>query len=182
MIVLSVIFAVASGKVGALSEGVLAGAENAVNIALKLLGAMILWNGIEEIITRSGIQRYFERLLSPFLKHIFPTYHGSSAFSSICANISANLMGLGNGATPLGIEAMRRMREINGSSRADDEIVRFVVINSTCMTLIPTTAAALRRGAGSEAPFSILIPVWICGISAIAGGLIMEKLLSKRWK
>ncbi len=179
---LCVFYAILSGNIGALSEGVLSGAGNAVDIALRLLGAMILWNGIEEIISRSGLQKKAERLLSPFMKLIFPKYHNTDAGAFMCANITANLLGLGNGATPLGIEAMRRIKAINDSTSADNETVRFVIINSTCMTLIPATAAALRNAAGSKEPFSIIIPVWITGTLAILGGLIMEKILSKRWK
>ena len=171
-----------SGNTAALSEGILKGAADAVNIALKLTGTMCLWNGVSEIMTQSGLSKKAEGLLSPFMRLIFPTYHSTPAGESICKNITANLLGLGNAATPLGIEAMKRIKAINGSSAADSETIRFVVINSAALTLIPTTVAALRQQAGSTEPFSILLPVWCTGICSLTAGLIAEKIFSARRK
>jgi spore maturation protein A len=179
---ISLITSLFTGNTAALSEGLLEGAQNAVSIAIKLLGTMALWNGITEIMTESGLHKKIEKLLSPLMKLLFPTYKNTPAGEAICSNITANLLGLGNAATPLGIEAMKRIKAQSGSNFADDEAVRFVVINSAALTLIPTSIAALRRLSGSEAPFSILIPVWLTGILSLAVGLIFEKILSKRWK
>lgn len=182
IIALSFIFSIITGNTDALSKGILEGAKNAVDLSLKLLGTMALWNGLMEIVTSSRLDKIINKLLSPVMKLLFPEYRNTPAGSAICANITANLLGLGNAATPLGIEAMRRMKEFSGDSIADNETVRFVVINSAALTLIPTTTAALRSAAGSESPFSILIPVWLTGITALFFGLLAEKLLSKRWK
>ena len=171
-VIFSLVTALITDKGAALSDGILAGAQNAVSIALKLLGAMALWNGITEIMTESGLHKKIEKLLSPLIRLLFPTYEGTPAGAAICSNITANLLGLGNAATPLGIEAMRRIRAQSGSSFADNEAVRFVVINSASLTLIPTSIAALRRLSGSEAPFSVLIPVWLTGILSLTAGLI----------
>ncbi len=179
---LSFVCAIITGRVPELSKGILEGAKNAVQIAITLLGAMCFWNGISEIASLSGFNKIIDKILSPVIKLIFPKYSKTSAASAISANITANLLGLGNAATPLGIEAMRRMKEANGSDTADSEMVRFVIINSAAITLIPTTVASLRAAAGSEDPFSILIPVWITGIVSLTVGLLTEKLLSKRWK
>lgn len=181
-VILSFITALFTGREAALSDSVLEGAQNAVSIAIKLLGAMALWNGITEIMSEAGLHKKIEKLLSPAMRFLFPTYGGTPAGEAICSNITANLLGLGNAATPLGIEAMRRIKAQSGSSIADNEAVRFVVINSASLTLIPTSIAALRRLSGSEAPFSILIPVWLTGILSLTAGLIVEKILSKRWK
>lgn len=181
-VIFSFVTAVFTGNASSLSEGILEGAQNAVSIGIKLLGAMALWNGITEIMTESGLHKKIEKLLTPVIKLLFPTYQGTAAGEAICSNITANLLGLGNAATPLGIEAMRRIKAQSGSPFADNETVRFVVINSASLTLIPTTIAALRRLSGSTAPFSILIPVWFTGILSLAVGLIFEKILSKRWK
>ena len=180
--VISFLLAIINNRTSELTKGILDGAQNTVNICLHLLGILTLWNGMGEIISVSGLDKKTEKIMSFFTKRIFPTYRNSSANSAICANITANLLGLGNAATPLGIEAMKRMKEYSGNSYADNETVRFVVINSAALTLIPTNIAALRTAAGSEAPFSILIPVWLSGITALAAGLIAEKILSKRWK
>ncbi len=181
-VIFSFITAVLTGRGAALSDGILEGAQNAVSIGIKLLGTMALWNGITEILTESGLHKKIEKLLSPLMKLLFPTYRSTPAGEAICSNITANLLGLGNAATPLGIEAMRRIKAQSGSSFADNETVRFVVINSASLTLIPTSIAALRRLSGSEAPFSILLPVWFTGILSLTVGLLFEKILSKRWK
>ena len=179
---LSFIAAVLSENTASLSEGILKGAADAVNIALKLTGTMCLWNGVSEIMTQSGLSRKVQRLLSPLMRLIFPAYHSTPAGEAICKNITANLLGLGNAATPLGIEAMKRIQAVNKSPYADNETIRFVVINSAALTLIPTTVAALRQQAGSAQPFSIIIPVWCAGVCSLAAGLIAEKLLSIRRK
>ena len=181
-VIISVISALLTKSTASLSEGILSGAANAVSIGIKLLGTMALWNGITEIMTESGLHKKIEKLLSPLMRLLFPTYRNTPAGSAICSNITANLLGLGNAATPLGIEAMRRMKAQSGNNYADNEAVRFVVINSAALTLIPTNISALRSLAGSTAPFSVLIPVWLTGILALTTGLICEKLLSKRWK
>lgn len=181
-VIFSFITAIFTGKGAALSAGILEGAQNAVSIAIKLLGTMALWNGISEIMTQSGLHKKIEKLLSPLMRLLFPTCKDTPAGEAICGNITANLLGLGNAATPLGLEAMRRIKAQSGNSFADNETVRFVVINSASLTLIPTSIAALRRLSGSSAPFSILIPVWLTGILSLSVGLLTEKILSKRWK
>mgnify|MGYP003290066856 CR=1 FL=1 len=181
-VVFSFITAVLTGNAAALSEGILEGAHNAVSIAVKLLGTMALWNGISEIMTESGLHKKIEKLLTPVMKLLFPTYQGTAAGEAICSNITANLLGLGNAATPLGVEAMRRIKAQSGNSFADNETVRFVVINSAALTLIPTSIASLRRLSGSTAPFSVILPVWLTGMLSLTVGLLVEKILSKRWK
>lgn len=178
----SLIVSLITNNTGALSKALLSGAADAVNICLRLLGTLLFWNGLMEIVTESGLNKKIEKLLSPIMKILFPGYCKTEAGSSISANITANLLGLGNAATPLGIEAMRRMKDLSGENTADNEMIRFVVINSAALTIIPATTASLRAAAGSSSPFSILVPVWLTGITALILGLFAEKLLSKRWK
>lgn len=182
MIAFSFVCSIFTGNTDSLSKGILDGAVNAVNIALRLLGTMCLWNGLMEMAVSSGLTRLTDRILFPFVKLIFPKYAKTDAITAVSANITANLLGLGNAATPLGIEAMRRMKNASGSTYADSEMIRFVIVNSAALTLIPTSVSAMRAAAGSESPFSVIIPVWCTGITALIAGLIMEKLLSKRWK
>lgn len=182
IIALSFIVSLITHNTAALSKGILDAASQAVTISLKLLGAMTLWNGLMEIVTVSGLDKRLEGLMSPVIRLLFPSYYGTPAGSAICANITANFLGLGNAATPLGVEAMRRMKACSGDNTADNEMVRFVVINSAALTFIPTTQAALRSAAGSEAPFSVTVPIWLTGITALAVGLVTERILSKGWK
>lgn len=178
----SFISAIFNNRLTQLSGGILTASQAAVETALKLMGSLALWNGITEIMSEAGLDKKLDKLMSPFIRLLFPSYKNTPAAASITANITANLLGLGNAATPLGIEAMRRIKAVNGSDTADNETVRFVVINSAALTLIPTTIASIRGGHGSEAPFSIIIPVWLTGITALVLGLLAEKFLGKRWK
>lgn len=182
IIAFSFVCSILTGNTAELSKSVLDAAVNAVNIALRLLATMCLWNGLMEIAVKSGLTTFTDRLIFPVVKLIFPGYSKTQAASAICSNITANLLGLGNAATPAGIEAMRRMKKLSGGNAADSEMIRFVILNSAAITLIPTSVSALRAAAGSSSPFSVLIPVWCTGITALCFGLLAEKLLSKRWK
>ncbi len=179
MILISFVFALINGTMGELSSAVLQGSADAVNFCIKLLGTVCLWNGLMEIAKRSALTKKIEKLLSPVLRLLFPNYSKTDAVSPIAANITANLLGLGNAATPLGIEAMQRMKNQSKSAVADSEMIRFVVINSAALTLIPTTVAVLRQETGSENPMSVMIAIWISGIAALTAGLLAEKILSK---
>lgn len=178
MIVISFVFAVINGTMEELSSAVLQGAADAVSFCIKLLGTVCLWNGLMEIAKQSGLTAKIERLMSPFLRLLFPRYSKTDAVSPIAANITANLLGLGNAATPMGVQAMQRMKAYSGSVTADSEMIRFVVINSAALTLIPTTVAALRQQMGSEQPMSVMIPIWISGITALIAGLTAERICS----
>ena len=179
MIVISFIFAAINGTMGELSSAALQGAADAVSFCIKLLGPVCLWNGLMEIANRSSLTSEIEKLMSPILKLLFPRYSKTDAVSPIAANITANLLGLGNAATPMGVQAMQRMKQHSGSTVADSEMIRFVIINSAALTLIPTTVAALRQQMGSEEPMSVMIPIWISGIAALSAGLLAERIFSK---
>ena len=181
IILISVVCAIFTGNVPSLTEAAISGGTRAVTVAFSLLPMMCLWCGIMKVAEQGGILKAFSRLLSPLLRLIFPkTAKSGEGLNEISTSLSANVLGIGNAATPLGIEAMRRIKDQSGSSLADNETVRFVVINSAALTLLPTTVAALRASAGSTAPFSIIIPVWLTGGCALAMGLLSEKLISKR--
>ena len=156
----------------------LEGAADAVSFCIKLIGTVCLWNGLMEIAKRSGLTRKIERLMQPFLRLLFPRYSKTDAVSPIASNITANLLGLGNAATPMGIQAMQRMKKHSTSSSADSEMIRFVIINSAALTLIPTTVAALRQQMGSAQPMSVMIPIWISGIAALSAGLSAQLICS----
>ena len=185
MILTSFVFAVINGSMEELSSAVLQGAADAVSFCIKLLGTVCLWNGLMEIAKRSSLTQKIEKLLSPILKILFPRYSKTDAAYPIAANITANLLGLGNAATPLGIEAMKRMKNHSQSSVADSEMIRFVIINSAALTLIPTTVAALRQEMGSKQPLSVMGAIWISGLAALTAGLLAQRICSKmkgKWK
>lgn len=182
MICFSLVCAVINGNTSQLSASVLNGASNAVNLCIKILGSICLWNGLMNIARESGLVKKIEKLLFPVLKFIFPNYSKTDAISAISANITANLLGLGNAATPLGIEAMRRMKNFNGSQTADREMIKFVILNSAALTLIPTTVAVLRQNAGSKSAMSVIFAVWVSSVVSLAAGLVGEKILSRFFK
>lgn len=176
MIVLSLVFAVLSGNIQALSAASLDSAAEAVTLLLKMCGALCMWSGFMEIAKDAGLTEKLSKLFMPLLRRLFPEIEErSEAFSYISMNIGANLLGLGNAATPLGLAAMKQMRRLSPSDEASDSMVVFVVMNTASIQLIPTTVAVLRRSYGSEAPFDVIFCVWICSALALIVGLVAAK-------
>lgn len=181
MIILSVICSVINGKMDVLTEAVTSGADKAIQLLISMAGVMCLWTGIMRIAEKSGITKGIAAILSPVLKRLMPDYETKSeAMQAVSANITANILGLGNAATPLGIRAMREMQNGNRlGDRPNASMIMFVVINTASVQIIPATAAALRQAAGSSDPYSILPYVWITSISALIIGVFAAKLLGK---
>ena len=178
MFVLSFISAIATGRMSELSSAVVSGGTAAVELVLSLIAAMCFWGGVMEVAEKSGVASCVSRLISPVMKLLFPRLRRDKhTLEAMSMNISANLLGLGNAATPLGLEAMRRLRDVSsGTDRASDEMVTFVVMNSAAMRIIPTTVATLRGQYGSAEPMSVLLPTLLTSACALAVGLTVAKL------
>lgn len=179
MLILSVVCGAATGRIQDVCNAALNSCVEAVELFLYLLGGMCMWGGLMRIAEKAKITDMLSKLFKPFLKHIFKGLDlNGKAFHAICMNITANLLGLGNAATPLGLEAMRRLEEEeqpgNTTSR---NMIMFVVLNTASITLIPTTAASLRIKHGSAAPMEILPCVLITSTCALAAGLISAAAL-----
>ena len=174
MIVFSIISAFFGGNMQVLSNAIISSATDAVNLCIRLGGTICLWGGLMEIAEKSGLTNAVCHLFSPLLKIVFPKMDlkGKTA-KAISMNITANMLGLGNAATPLGLEAMRRLQEDNPN------MVKFVVMNSAAFHLIPTTVAALRRDYGCENPFDIMPSSWISSAAALTVGLTAAILFIK---
>ncbi len=173
MVVFSVIAAFFSGSMQELSAAVISGASDAVSLCIRLGGTICLWGGLMEIAEQSGLTGAVCRMLSPLLKIVFPKMDmkGKTA-RAISMNVTANLLGLGNAATPLGLEAMHRLQAENPSKdKASSDMIKFVVMNSAAFHLIPTTVAAMRQDYGSRNPFDIMLPSWISSAAALTVGL-----------
>lgn len=181
MIVFSFIAAAFTSNLQSLSDSVVTSGQDAVNLILSLTGMMCLWGGIMKIAERSGLTVIISRILSPLFSLIYKKVDKKSPVAeAMSMNITANLLGLGNAATPLGIEAMRRMQEANpDKERATDDMVLFVVMNSAAMRLIPTTVAALRTQAGSANPLEIMVPTWLSTLLSLTVGIVTAKLLTR---
>ena len=179
MIAVSVFCALATGRMQQLSEAVLAGAGNAVQLIFGMMGMMCAWTGLMKIADAGGLTAILSRLLAPVLRRLFPAYPPESpAAKAICMNITANLLGLGNAATPMGLAAMKEMAAQNrGSHVADNSMVMFVVLNTASLQLSPTFMGTLRAQYGSATPFDILPAVWMVSAIALVAGLLAAKLL-----
>lgn len=180
MVALGVICSIVTGKTGELSNSIGNGADKAIQLVISMAGVMCLWSGIMKIAERSGLTGVISRLLSPLLGRLMPEYRNDKAvMNSVSANVTANILGLGNAATPLGIAAMKEMQRTNPLLNApNDSMIMFVLINTASIQIIPATAAALRQAAGSTQPYSILPYVWCASGLALCAGIFMAKILS----
>ena len=181
LIIISVICAVVTGRMPQLSAAVMSGAAGAVELVIAMMGMMCAWTGLMKIADEGGITRILSKLLRPVMRRLFPACkEDSPAVKAICMNITANLLGLGNAATPMGIAAMKEMAKLNPTQTADNSMAMFVVINAASIQLIPTFMGTLRAKYGSPAPFDILQAVWLTSICALVVGITMAKLLEGR--
>ncbi len=180
MVLLALGAAVLTGQTGALTAAALEGAASAIRLALGLAGALCLWSGAAKALERAGGMRALARLARPVFRRLFPqTAQDETAMGYLTANVAANLLGLGNAATPMGIAAVRRMQQRSGSARATDEMCRLIVLNTASIQLLPTTVAAVRAANGAAAPFDILPAVWITSVCSVAAGLLAAFLFGR---
>lgn len=183
MIIFSFICAIATDNMGNLSSAVISGGNDAISLCIKLTGIICLWNGLIEIAEKSGLTQKIAKLLAPIIKLLFPSLKDDIAKQAIAMNMTANILGLDNAATPLGLKAMKRLNEINPNSpTADNNTVRFVVINTASLHLISTTVAMLRQEYGSKSPTEILLPALLTSIASLSCAVIMTSFLKKVFK
>ena len=182
MAVLSILCGLATGRGELVAAAAVEGAQAAVELCVSIAGMLCLWTGVMEVMRRSGLAEGLSRLLRPVLSVLFPQVSGDrGVMDSISANVSANLLGLGNAATPLGIEAVRRM-ERKSPGTASDAMCMLVVCNTASIQLIPTTVASVRAAAGSSAPFDILPAVWLSSALSVGVGISACKLFARIWR
>ncbi|MCI8422537.1 MAG: spore maturation protein A [Lawsonibacter sp.] len=182
MLVVSVLCGLATGQGNQVAAAALEGAAAAVELCLSIGGMLCLWTGVMEVMRRSGLSDGLSRLLGPVLRRLFPQVaREREIMDSISANVSANLLGLGNAATPLGLEAARRMAR-KSPGVASDALCMLVVCNTASLQLIPTTVASVRAAAGSAAPFDILPAVWLASALSVGVGILACKLCAWLWR
>ena len=172
------------GSTGAqTTAALLSGAASAVELCVAMAGTLALWSGLGKLMERTGMTGVLARLLSPVLGWLFPQCRNDPLLAGqLSANVTANLLGLGNAATPMGIRAARRLRDPDDPTRATDGLCRLVVMNTASIQLLPTTVAALRRTAGCAAPFDILPCVWVSSILSVSAGLLATQVLRRIWR
>lgn len=174
LVIISIICSVFLGNTEDLSKALVDSGASSIELIITMAGIICLWTGIMKIAVESGLTSVFAKVFSPILRPLFPNLDkDSDAFKSISMNISANLLGLGNAATPFGLKAMEQLHTLNDKcDTASNEMVIFVVMNTASLQLLPTTLASLRQSYGSSAPFEIIVPVWISSACALAAALI----------
>ena len=176
---LAIVFGVGNGRINEIATAIPDGAASALEVLLTLCGMTCLWGGLMEVLSEAGVIRKISKLLRPFLRFFFPkAFESGEGAEAISANISANLLGIGNAATPLALRAMEEMQKHNPHPDvADSEQISLAVLNTASVTLIPANLLALRRAAGSQDPFAIIVPVWICSLLFAFLALLLTRLL-----
>lgn len=181
MVVISLVCGLATGNLSQVSQAAAEGAQSAVTLCISMAGMLCLWNGVLEVMNRSGLTQKLRVLLLPVLRRLYPDFRGDGAvLDAVSANVCANLLGLGNAATPFGIRAAKGMVE-RYRGRAGDGLCLLVVCNTASIQLLPTTVAAIRSAAGCASPFDILPAVWLSSALALGAGLAAAKLLGRVW-
>ena len=182
MVTLSLVFGIAMGNLDAVAAAAMEGAASAVTLCISMAGIMCLWSGVMEVMKQSGLSELLAAAFRPLLGRLLPqASKDSETMAAVSANVSANLLGLGNAATPAGIQAARRMA-VGCSGTASDELCRLVVLNTASVQLLPSTVAALRGGLGSAAPLDILPAVWLSSALSVTAGLACARVLSRVWR
>ena len=182
-VLLGAVFAVWTGRGSETAAAVTEGAVRAVELCLSMAGPLALWAGLGRLMERVGLTTALARLLSPVLGRLFPASRTDRELAgTLSANVTANLLGLGNAATPMGIRAAGRLRDPKNPDRATDALCRLVVMNTASIQLLPTTVAAVRQSAGCATPFDILPCVWVSSVLSVTAGLVAAKILGRFWR
>ena len=171
------------GNGSALSSAVLTGAQAGVTLAISLAGSICLWTGAGKLMEKAGLTGLLSKLLRPLLHRVFPGSRKDTMLAEhLSANICANFLGLGNAATPMGIQAVKRMCDPGRPGLATDQMCRLIVLNTASIQLIPSNVAAVRASLGCQTPFDILPAVWVTSICSAGLGLLAAWGLGKLWR
>ena len=182
-LIISFIYAILNGNIEEFNNSIFTSCAQTVDLILKLFGTMCLWNGLIKIVQEKSLMKKLTKIISPLMKILFPKMKKEDKeYKEITINIIANLLGIGNAATPLGLKAMQTMQEKNPQKdRITDSMAMFIVLNTASIQLIPSTVIAVRASLGSVNPSQIIVPVWIATIAADVAGIIASKMLMKKF-
>lgn len=181
-VISSVLFSLLTGNMEAMNEQILNTGKVAFEMTVKIIPVMALWLGIMKIASKSGLLAMMSKKLSAPLRLLFPDIpKNHESFSLISSNIIANMFGLGNAATPFGLKAMESLQELNPKKdTATRSMITFLVLNTSGLTLIPTTIISMRMMYGSQNPTEIVMGCIIATTFATIGGLCMDRFLARR--
>ena len=180
IMLVSVIFAVVNGRAAEVSDALFSGGQSAVSLCLTLLASMCIWGGLMKIADRAGLTRGLANAFRPVLRLLFPGLDPKGpAARAISMNMSANMLGLGNAATPLGLEAMRELKKSDPLGHtASNHMITFVVLNTASLQILPTTIAAMRQSAGAANPMDIMPAVIMASVAALIVGMILVRIMN----
>ena len=183
IIAISIVASLVLGNGGQLAAAVPQGAQAGITLAISMAGSLCLWTGVGKVMEKAGITGFLSRLLKPLLVRVFPSFRADPSLAcSLSANVCANFLGLGNAATPMGIQAAKRLALRSKNGAATNELCRLVVLNTASIQLIPANVAAIRAGLGCATPFDILPAVWITSLCSASLGLLSAWALGKVWR
>lgn len=181
-IIISIVYALLTGNVEKISNGIFESGESAVQLTITFFGTICLWNGVIEIAKQTSLMEKLTKVLQPLVKFLFPEIkHNKQAYEEISMNMVANFLGLGNAATPLGLKAMKTMQKENKQKDTlSNSMAMFIVINTASLQLIPTNVIAIRSSLGASSPSGIILQVWIATIIAAIVGITATKIFIKK--
>ena len=181
-IIISFVYSIYSGNIFKINSAVFSSAEQTVNLCLTLLGTICLWNGIMKIAVKTSLIEKLTKFLKPLISFIFPEIKNDKKISKeISMNMVANILGLGNASTPLGLKAMKSMQEENeDKSRLSNSMAMFILVNTASLQIIPTSVISIRSSLGSVEPTKIILAVWVATITAFLTAIIAGKILIKK--
>lgn len=177
IVLISFVSSIVTGNLAELGNAIIDGASEAVKLTFSLMGMMCLWGGVMKVLEEAGIIRKLAVLIRPFLKLFFPTsYRSGDGAEEISASIAANMLGLGNAATPLALAAIEKMQAKNQTpDEPTNDMVTFAVMNTAPLCLIPTTLITMLRSYGSTSPFDIVVPIWISSATCFLFSLVLTR-------
>ncbi len=184
LILIGIIYSIISGKADLINDEILLSAKSAFNLIITMMEITVLWTGILNIAEKSNLLKKFANLINPILSKLFPSIDkGNVALDYISSNVAANMLGLGSAATPFGLKAMQSLQEINkDKTKASDAMITFLVLNTSGVTIIPTTVIALRMANNSSNPTCIIITSLIATTIASISGLTLDYLIRRKHK
>lgn len=176
-------FTLLMGRPEAVTLALLKASEEAVELAFGLIGTMAFWLGLMRVAEEAGLVRSLARALTPVFRFLFPSVpQGDPAEGAILLNIAANILGLGNAATPLGLKAMQCLQELNPHpDEATPAMCTFLAVNTCCVTLVPSTVIAARTAAGSAEPAVIVLPTFLATLAATLVAVVADRVFRCRW-
>ena len=183
MLLFSLLCGLWQGQGAQLAAAALEGAQQGLTVTLSMGGSLCLWAGVGRVMEAAGLTEKLTRLLMPLISRLYPSARRDPKVAgSVAANMGANFLGLGNAATPMGIQAVQSMARYAPKGTASNEMCRLIVLNTASIQLIPATVAALRVSLGCQTPFDILPAVWVTSVLSVSAGLTAAFLLGRVWK